>query len=104
MEKTSPVNYHVAPLQGRRKSYIVHVERLKRYNAREHDPLLALLPEEDWSVDQSDSQDGLGLDILYAGEMTTDKTIGGTNDLSFKYHCGVDGKLIRVVFRDFELY
>ena len=33
----SPVTYRTAPLQGRRKPHIVHVERLKLYREREED-------------------------------------------------------------------
>ena len=35
LQQTSPVNYRVIPVNGRRLPYIVHVERLKRFISRE---------------------------------------------------------------------
>lgn len=62
LTQTSPVNYKIQPLQGKRKPYIVHVERLKLFNERSElelyesisepahkpgdlDPVISTLPE-----------------------------------------------------------
>jgi transposase InsO family protein len=58
LKQTSPVNYEIEPLEGTRKPYVVHVERLKLYNERAEQELFQIPADDqsDFSEIENDSQ------------------------------------------------